>query len=87
MALGLSPGDVNRRYVGLRPGDKLHETLWDDGDEVLPSEHERILAIRPRRRPWGDMEALVDRLEALAEESSTERLLEAIHAAVPAQHP
>jgi FlaA1/EpsC-like NDP-sugar epimerase/lipopolysaccharide/colanic/teichoic acid biosynthesis glycosyltransferase len=82
MALGMSPVDVHRRYVGLRPGDSLHETLWDQGDDVLPSGHERILMIRPRRRPRHDMEALVDRLEALAVAGDGERLLEELRAAV-----
>ncbi|GGY18608.1 polysaccharide biosynthesis protein [Paludibacterium paludis] len=35
-------GDIEIRYSGLRPGEKLYEELLI-GDSVLPTEHERIM--------------------------------------------
>jgi FlaA1/EpsC-like NDP-sugar epimerase len=38
-------GDIEIRYVGLFPGEKLHEELLTDG-EVFPSEHARIMRMK-----------------------------------------
>jgi FlaA1/EpsC-like NDP-sugar epimerase len=38
-------GDIEIRYVGLFPGEKLHEELLTDG-VVFPSEHPRILRMK-----------------------------------------
>jgi len=32
-------------FVGLRPGEKLHEELWHAADDIVPSEHERIYRV------------------------------------------
>jgi FlaA1/EpsC-like NDP-sugar epimerase len=38
-------GDIEIRYVGLFPGEKLHEELLTDG-VVFPSEHQRIMRMK-----------------------------------------
>jgi hypothetical protein len=38
-------GDIEIRYVGLFPGEKLHEELLTDG-VVFPSEHPRIMRMK-----------------------------------------
>ena len=38
-------GDIEIKYVGLFPGEKLHEELLTDG-EVFPSEHSRIMRMK-----------------------------------------
>src|SRR5262249_52118829 len=65
-ANGLPSSAVPRRFIGLRPGEKLHEVLWDEVDEVLPSVHSRIAIVRPNGRPLKDMKAIVQHLEQLA---------------------
>ncbi|WP_235509528.1 polysaccharide biosynthesis protein [Terrabacter sp. Soil811] len=34
--------DVHIRFTGLRPGEKLHESLFSDDEECLPTSHPRI---------------------------------------------
>jgi len=36
--------------IGLRPGEKLVEELFAEGEDALPTEHERVKAIRPGMR-------------------------------------
>jgi FlaA1/EpsC-like NDP-sugar epimerase len=54
-------------FVGVRPGEKLHEELWTDGETVGPTSHPKILRAA---RPPIDVEWLE---EALAE---LERMVE-----------
>jgi FlaA1/EpsC-like NDP-sugar epimerase/lipopolysaccharide/colanic/teichoic acid biosynthesis glycosyltransferase len=82
-ALGLPPSDVPRQVIGLRPGEKLHEVLWDDVDEVLPSPHPRILVVRPVNRPFLEMEEGVRQLEQLAVDGLVAPLLAKVHELVP----
>jgi FlaA1/EpsC-like NDP-sugar epimerase len=58
--------------IGARPGEKLHEELWADGDDVLPSSHPAILQLGrpPVDAQWleselGELERLVEGGETL----------------------
>jgi FlaA1/EpsC-like NDP-sugar epimerase len=82
-ALGLAPSAVPRQVIGLRPGEKLHEMLWDEVDEVLPSPHPRIMMVRPRRRPLNEMDVFVGQLEQLAVDGHVGPLLAKVKEIVP----
>jgi FlaA1/EpsC-like NDP-sugar epimerase len=43
--------DVQIRYTGLRPGEKLHESLFSEHEERLPTIDPGIWATRPTRLP------------------------------------
>jgi len=38
---------VNIRYTGLRPGEKLHEALFSQGEQCVSTEHSRIYGTQP----------------------------------------
>jgi FlaA1/EpsC-like NDP-sugar epimerase/lipopolysaccharide/colanic/teichoic acid biosynthesis glycosyltransferase len=82
-ALGLPASAVPKQFIGLRPGEKLHEVLWDQVDEVLPSPHPRIITVRPQARTLKDMDAAVRELERLAVEGHIEKLLAKVREIVP----
>jgi FlaA1/EpsC-like NDP-sugar epimerase len=59
-------------FVGVRPGEKLHEELWTDGETVGPTSHPKILraARPPIDAEWleeelGELERMVGRGETL----------------------
>lgn len=83
---GLDPSHVTKRYTGLRPGEKLHESLWDD-EKVLPSEYEKIFAVRQPLASFGDMEERLNSLETLAMIGDVPTLLRQIHDIVPSYSP
>jgi FlaA1/EpsC-like NDP-sugar epimerase len=58
-------------YTGVRPGEKLHEVLWNDGEMVGPTSHPKIMraARAAIEREWLE-ESLAD-LERLAEDGDT----------------
>jgi len=70
----------------LRPGEKLHESLWDD-DEVLASEYGMIFAVRQPQVSFWDMEECLNRLETLAMVGDVPTLLRQIHDIIPSYAP
>lgn len=47
---GFEPGkDIPINVVGLRPGERLGESLVMDGEELLPTEHEKVFMIENHR--------------------------------------
>jgi FlaA1/EpsC-like NDP-sugar epimerase len=46
---GLIPNiDIAISYTGLRPGEKLYEELLNDGENVQPTYHEKIMIAKVR---------------------------------------
>jgi FlaA1/EpsC-like NDP-sugar epimerase len=54
--------DVPIEFIGVRPGEKLHEALWNESELVGPTKHPKIM--RAARQPV-DAEWLEDQLEQL----------------------
>ena len=50
---GRDPESVPIRYIGLRPGEKLHESLFYETETVEPTGHPKVLRARARRPPTG----------------------------------
>jgi FlaA1/EpsC-like NDP-sugar epimerase len=65
---GLRAGtDVKIEYTGLRPGEKLHESLVAAGEEAVASRHPQILRASSRIPAGVDVDAAVATLSCLAE--------------------
>jgi FlaA1/EpsC-like NDP-sugar epimerase len=58
--------DVAIAYVGLRPGEKLREDLFVEGENAEDSAHDFILVSRPRLPDGWDRERVLARLGELA---------------------
>lgn len=56
-------GDIEIRYTGLRPGEKLKEELLIDGD-LIGSEHPKILWTEEGSLPWPELKQVLFELEA-----------------------
>lgn len=72
---GLVPGiDVDIKYTGLRPGEKLYEELLNDSENTLPTYHEKIMIAKVRHSYLQDIEQKFEELIVLArrKESSME---------------
>lgn len=59
---GSVEGDIEIRYTGLRPGEKLKEELLIDGN-LVGSEHPKILWAEEGALPWSDLEVLLRQLD------------------------
>ena len=62
IALSGVPADIE--FVGLRPGEKLHEALITETESLLPTERDKILRVDrvsvPEPRFEADIDALID---------------------------
>jgi len=55
-------GDIEIRYTGIRPGEKLFEELLID-HKALPTEHPKIWRANERVIPWPELKRLLNALE------------------------
>ena len=64
---GLVPGiDVDIKYTGLRPGEKLYEELLTDNENTLPTYHEKIMIAKVRHSELSDVQLKFEELILLA---------------------
>ncbi len=60
---GLTPGvDIDIKYTGLRPGEKLHEELLNTEENTLPTYHNQILIARVREYNYTEVKETIDTL-------------------------
>jgi len=77
---GKDPAEIEIRFTGLRPGEKLFEELITAGEDVLETGHEKIMVLRSDRAMVGIDEPLSSLLEAVRgfEAEAVRRGLEAL---------
>jgi FlaA1/EpsC-like NDP-sugar epimerase len=63
--------DVPIDFIGVRPGEKLHEELWNEGEQVVPTPHPKILAATRSAIDATWLEEELDELEQLADAGDT----------------
>jgi FlaA1/EpsC-like NDP-sugar epimerase len=63
--------DIAIEFIGVRPGEKLHEELWGDGENAVATTHSKILrcATQPVDPVW--LEEELAELERLVEAGET----------------
>lgn len=50
---GRDPAEIEIKFTGLRPGEKLFEELITAGEDVLETRHDKIMVLRPGRNASG----------------------------------
>ena len=81
---GLTPDvDIAIKYTGLRPGEKLYEELWAEGEEPSATENAGIMAARRQAIDTDVVEAGVGRLVEAAMMGDHEGIWRELLALVP----
>jgi len=78
---GKEPGrDIQVEFIGARPGEKLHEELWGDGEDAVATRYSKILrcATRPVDPSW--LEDELAELERLVEAGETVEIVARLNA-------
>ncbi|WP_330263147.1 DegT/DnrJ/EryC1/StrS family aminotransferase [Streptomyces griseorubiginosus] len=89
-ARSLHVPDVDIRYTGLRPGEKLNETLFADDEHHTRTAHPRILAVTSPDDRSADLEKRLPELYAAADGNDTDevrRILTDLLPSFPASAP
>jgi FlaA1/EpsC-like NDP-sugar epimerase len=59
--------DIEIKFIGLRPGEKLYEELITEGEGIFPTSHEKISVLRKPSCDLNWLKTKIDELTALAE--------------------
>jgi FlaA1/EpsC-like NDP-sugar epimerase len=59
----VDPGDLTIRYTGLRPGEKLNETLFSEGEQRVATGHPKVWATAASKTLGNDFFTLLASLE------------------------
>ena len=79
--------DVEMRFIGLRPGEKLYEELITQGEDVVPTDHRQIMVLTGDACAWEDISGSIDELGRAAEQCDGEAIRAALRQAVPEYAP
>ncbi len=66
-------GDIEIKCTGLRPGEKLFEELLI-GDNVIGTDHPRILSAQEVKMPWSELDPFLDKLKIACDESDHQEI-------------
>lgn len=81
---GLELGrDIEIKYVGLRPGEKLYEELLKDEENVLDTSHEKIFRAKVRKYDIDDVDVKLAKLFEVASSYKKEDTVRVMKEIVP----
>jgi FlaA1/EpsC-like NDP-sugar epimerase len=79
--------DIEIRITGLRPGEKLFEELISEGENILPTYHEKIRIFSTQRMHQREMENWLVRLEELVTRGDQAEVVRHLSDLVPEYQP
>ncbi|MDQ1331010.1 MAG: hypothetical protein QG578_1275 [Thermodesulfobacteriota bacterium] len=79
--------DIKIEYIGLRPGEKLYEELITEGEGIVPTSHEKIMALKGAECNLGILNGNIDELTALSDEQDQDKIKRMLKKIVPEYMP
>jgi FlaA1/EpsC-like NDP-sugar epimerase len=79
--------DIEIKYIGLRPGEKLFEELITEGEGIVPTNHEKIMVLKGKECDLDVLNGKIDDLLQLAREQDAEKIREKLQEIVPEYKP
>lgn len=85
---GFVPGeDIEIRFTGLRPGEKLFEEISLDGENIMPTPHSKIRIFQGRQMTFDQLAPWVANLQNLLWRRDEEAILDHLKILVPEYQP
>jgi FlaA1/EpsC-like NDP-sugar epimerase len=75
--------DIKIEYVGLRPGEKLYEELMTEGEDIVPTRHEKIVVLKGIECDLQILDDKIDELAKLAQEQVGNKIKSKLKEIVP----
>jgi FlaA1/EpsC-like NDP-sugar epimerase len=84
---GLEPVvDIQIEYIGLRPGEKLFEELITEGENIVPTRHEKIMVLKGNECDLQMLNGKIDELSQQASEQNGQKIKSKLAEIVPEYH-
>jgi FlaA1/EpsC-like NDP-sugar epimerase len=81
---GLETGkDIEIKFTGLRPGEKLFEELLNDGENSVPTHHPQIMIGKVRSYDYHDISIRIEKLINLVDQSDNDGIVKQMKEIVP----
>jgi len=81
---GLKPGkDIEIKYIGLRPGEKLHEELYWLGENIVQTPNKKITMLKTTTVTKECLFSQISSLEKLVQANSNKKLLDILKNLIP----
>ena len=72
---GFEPeSEIEIEYIGLRPGEKLYEELITEGENIIPTHHEKIMELKGIHCDFELLNGKIEKLAYLAAEQAEEKI-------------
>ena len=79
--------DIKIEYVGLRPGEKLYEELIIEGEDIVPTTHDKIMALKGTECNPHLLNGKINELTKIAEDQKVEKIKAKLQEIVPEYKP
>jgi FlaA1/EpsC-like NDP-sugar epimerase len=79
--------DIEIRFTGMRPGEKLFEELLLEGEQIVPTYHEKIKIFRGARRRRTEVHEWLRELETLVTDQDQPGIILHLKDLVPEYEP
>jgi FlaA1/EpsC-like NDP-sugar epimerase len=79
--------DIEIRFTGTRPGEKLFEELVLDGEQIVPTYHEKIKIFRGARMGRSEIDQWLQELQSLVSRENELSILKHLSVLVPEYQP
>jgi len=82
---GLEPGkDIEIIYTGIRPGEKLSEDLWEEGNQFVPTQHPDIFQFDdPANLREEALQETISELLHLATDGKNDEIIKLVDQVIP----
>ena len=75
--------DIEIKFTGLRPGEKLYEELFHHSESLMGTSHPKIMLSASREVDWNEMQALLEKLRGACAEREVDRVRALLQEMVP----
>lgn len=78
--------DIEIRFTGLRPGEKLYEEVLSDKENTLPTPHSKIVIAKVRESSFDEISVHIEELIRLFDEQNNEKIIRKLGDIIPEYH-
>ena len=85
---GFRPGeDIEIKFIGVRPGEKLFEELRSDAEDIEPTVHPKVNVWKSRQAQWSWVQQAIEKLSGLANCPDRQPVVDALCELIPEYEP